>query len=290
LAEKTAATGLSEVIALLSKDKVYLHAEPFLSNGDIAEIRVRRYYHLDAWGSGDVDEGVARVLGSGSLPSLARYAISVIFNKEGAGRLRSIALEHRGSPVAILIDGEVILTFGAVAPSSDDDSIQLSYQGVTKELGERLDRLLSRGCFTPGPDCTGALINRESGKPAVRIELRLAEGSPARSLTEAVVECSRERIYLRPELLATNEDIASAQAVSSRIAGLFDVNLTFNEECAQRLAKATGAAKRGRLAILINGKVIMAPTFGSPISSKAILSGFVSMETAEKIASAARKR
>jgi preprotein translocase subunit SecD len=167
---------------------------------------------------------------------------------------------------------------------------RLSYQGVTTGVGEELDRLLSRGCLTPGPDCTGALINRESGKTAVRIELRLAEDSPARGLTEVVVECSRERIYLHPALLATNEDIANAQAISSRIAGLFDVNLTFTEECALRLARATAAAKRGRLAILINGKVVIAPTFGSPISSKAILSGFASMETAERMAGAARKR
>ena len=290
LAEKNAATGLPEVIALLSNDKVYLHAEPVLSNSDMAEIRIRRYYHLDAWGSGDVDEGMARVLGSGSLPSLARYAISVIFSKEGARRLRSIALEHRGSPIAILVDGEVILTFGAVAPSNDDDSVQLSYRDVTRELGERLDRLLSRGCLGPGSDCMAALINRESGKSAVRIELRLAEDSPASGLAEAAVECGRDRIYLRPELLATNEGIANAQAIMSRIAGLFEVDLTFTEECAQRLASATAEAKRGRLAILINGKVLIAPVFISPISSKAILSGFANRETAEKMAGALKRR
>lgn len=290
LAEKKAASGLPEVIALLSKDKVYLHAEPLLSNSDIAEIRIRRYYHLDAWGSGEVDEGVARVLGSGSLPSLARYAISVIFSKEGARRLRSIALEHRGSIAAILVDGELILTFGAVAPSNDDDGVKLSYRGVTRELGERLDRLLSRGCLTHGPDCMAALINHESGKSAVRIELRLAEDSPASGLAEAAVECGLERIYLHPELLATNEGIANARAIMSRIAGLFDVDLTFTEECAQRLARATADTKRGRLAILINGKVLIAPVFISPISSKAILSGFANRETAEKLASALKSR
>jgi preprotein translocase subunit SecD len=283
-------TGLPQVVALLSKEKVYLHAEPVLSNSDIAEIRIRRYYHLDEWDSGDVDEGLARVLGSGTLPSLARYAIRIIFSKEGAQRLRSIALEHRGSPVAILVDGEVILTFGAVAPSNDDDSVQVSYRDVTRELGERLDRLLSRGCLTPGADCRAALIIRESGKSAVRIELRLAEDSPASGLAEAAVECSRERIYLRPELLATNEGIANAQVIMSRIAGLFEVDLTFTEACAQRLARATADAKRGRLAILMNGKVVIAPVFTSPISSEAILSGFANRETAERMAGALKRR
>jgi preprotein translocase subunit SecD len=76
----------------------------------------------------------------------------------------------------------------------------------------------------------------------------------------------------------------------SRIAGLFDVDLTFTEECAQRLARATGDAKRGRLGILINGKVLIAPVFISPISSKAVLSGIANRETAEKMAGALKRR
>ena len=290
LAQKGASTGLTEVTALLSSETVYLRKEAVLSNGDIVEIRIRRYYHLDAWRSGDVDEEVAKVLSQGPLPSLARYEINVIFTKEGALRLADISLEHRGSPVAILVDGEPILTFGAMAPSNDDYSVQLSYKGVTRELGEQLDRLLSRGCLTPGPDCKAKLINRESGKSAARIELRLAEDSPAPGLTESIIECSRERIYLRPEVLATNEDIANAEVSSSRIAGFFDVNLTFTDRGAQLLARATAAAKRGRLAISINGKIIIAPTFGSPISNKAIVSGFANMETAGKLAAATRRR
>jgi preprotein translocase subunit SecD len=287
LAEKTAATGLTEVTALLAKEKVYLRREAVLSNSDIVGIYIRRYYQLDEWPSGDLDEGMARLVSHGSLPSLAKYAISVVFSKEGARRLTSLSLEHRGRPIAILIDGEVILTFISMAPSNVDDSVQLSYEGVTRELGERLVGLLSRGCLSP--DCRAALINRESRKPAVRIELRLAEGSPAKGLTEATVECSGERIFLRPEVLATNEDIKNAQTIRSRLTGLFDVDLTFTEEGAQRLARSTAEVMNVRIAILINGKVISTPVVRGPISSEVILSGF-STEAAEQMAGAMRRR
>ena len=291
LAEKTAAAGLTEVTTPLSKGRIHLHKEAVFSNSDIFEIRTRRYYHIASWGSGDVEESLAMTLSQGALPSPSRYEVTVTFTDEAAHRLTEISQEHRGSPIAILVDGEVCLTESALTPSGGYNSMEFSYRGITKEQGERLAQFLDRSCLSTKDDCAVALAIRESGKSNVRLEFRLAEYYPGEGLREVAFECRRQKIYLYSEVLITNEDIANVQAVSSPIAGRYDVELTFTKAGAERLAKATANTKGKDLAILLNGKVIIAARLMDPLSDKALLSGFANTrDAAEKVAGALMKR
>lgn len=86
LAEDKPAPGLREARVSGSGRSVYLHDEVIVNNGDIAAARV--------------------VLGSG--PS--QYSISVEFNASGTEKIRAATGSHIGKPVAILLDGQVVMT------------------------------------------------------------------------------------------------------------------------------------------------------------------------------------
>lgn len=102
LAENNPAPGLREAKVSGSDRSVYLRDEVIVNNGDIAAARV--------------------VPGDG--PS--QYSIGVEFNASGAGKIRAATGNHIGKPVAILLDGQVVMTpvvrvpIGASAVISDN--------------------------------------------------------------------------------------------------------------------------------------------------------------------------
>jgi preprotein translocase subunit SecD len=85
LAEDRPAPGLREAKVSGSNRSVYLHDEVIVTNSDIAQARV--------------------VQGSG--PS--QYGVSVEFNASGAEKMRRATRNHIGRPVAILLDGQVVV-------------------------------------------------------------------------------------------------------------------------------------------------------------------------------------
>lgn len=116
---------------------------------------------------------------------------------------------------------------------------------------------------------------------AVRFEVRLAEDSPAPGLREVVVSAGR-RIYLGEEAVVTNSDIASARLVEGRT---FSVAITFTAEGAAKISRARGGHVGKPLAILIDGKVVMAPVVRAAITTSAVISGDFTRAEAERIVS-----
>jgi len=86
LAEDKPAPGLREAKVSGSDRSVYLHDEVIVNNGDIAAARV--------------------VPGGGR----SQYSIGVEFNASGAEKIRAATGNHIGKPVAILLDGQVVMT------------------------------------------------------------------------------------------------------------------------------------------------------------------------------------
>jgi len=84
LAEDQPAPGLREVKVAGSGRAVYLHGEIVVTNSDIAAARLV--------------EGVP-----------GQYSIGVEFNPSGAGKMRAATGSHIGKPVAILLDGQVVM-------------------------------------------------------------------------------------------------------------------------------------------------------------------------------------
>jgi preprotein translocase subunit SecD len=85
LAEDKPATGLREVKLSGTDGSIYIHDEVIVTNSDIA---------------------VARVVLS-VRPS--EYNVAIDFNSSGAEKMRAATASHIGKPVAILLDGLVVM-------------------------------------------------------------------------------------------------------------------------------------------------------------------------------------
>jgi preprotein translocase subunit SecD len=125
----------------------------------------------------------------------------------------------------------------------------------------------------------GALASPDE-KPAVKIEFRRAEREPAQGLQEATIEGTTAKIYLHKGPGVTNEDIAEARAVTE---GGPRVELTLTGAGKEKMAKLTTGHQGKPLAVLVDGKVIAAPTVRDPITDNAMLSVRTN-EEAERIA------
>ena len=85
LAEDRPAVGLTEAKDADSGRRVYLHGDVIVSNADIVATRV--------------------VAGGDSM----HYSVGVEFNASGTEKMRAATREHVGRPIAILLDGQVVL-------------------------------------------------------------------------------------------------------------------------------------------------------------------------------------
>jgi hypothetical protein len=125
--------------------------------------------------------------------------------------------------------------------------------------------------------------DRGAVQAAVRFEVRLAEERPVPGLIVARVTNSGRTIYLHPELVVTNDDIAQSW-VTQDGADSFGVSVQFLEAGAQRMRQATAAHVGRPVAILIDGEVVAAPVVRSAIGNAAMISGDFSRAEAERIA------
>jgi bla regulator protein BlaR1 len=114
------------------------------------------------------------------------------------------------------------------------------------------------------------------------LEVRLAEEQAAAGLVEAVVQGSDRRVYLRPGPLVTGTDVASAHVAN--VGGMYSINVTFSTAASNRLAEATKIHLGRPLAILLDGRVIAAPTLRSMIRGSAVINGDFTRAEAERIA------
>jgi preprotein translocase subunit SecD len=82
LAETEPATGLVAATVLNSDGKIYLHAEPVITNNDVIQARV-------------VEEK-------------GRFSIAITLTPGGAARMATATSMHVGKPLAIIVNGDVI--------------------------------------------------------------------------------------------------------------------------------------------------------------------------------------
>lgn len=84
LAEDKPGPGLQEAKVSGTNRSIYLHEQVIVTNGDISAARV---IHV----------------GNG-------YAVGIEFNKAGAKKIHEATAKHIGKPVAVLLDGQVVMT------------------------------------------------------------------------------------------------------------------------------------------------------------------------------------
>src|SRR5690348_4531406 len=116
MAESNPAPGLQKAKVSDSSRYVYLHNEVIVSNNDIAAVEV-----VEAGG-----------------PS--QYGISVKLNGAGADKLRQATEAHIGKPLAILLDGQVVMA--PVVRSSVGGSAMLTGHYTKAEAQNIADRII----------------------------------------------------------------------------------------------------------------------------------------------------
>lgn len=118
---------------------------------------------------------------------------------------------------------------------------------------------------------------------AVRFEVKLAEERPAAGLREAKVSGTNRTVYLQPEPIVTNSDVASARIVQVDHSLRYNVGVEFNSSGAQKIREATASHIGKSVAILLDGQVVMTAKIREPIVESAVISGDISKAEAERI-------
>jgi preprotein translocase subunit SecD len=116
---------------------------------------------------------------------------------------------------------------------------------------------------------------------AVRFEVRLAEEQPVPGLIVAQIGNSDRLIYLHPEIIVNNDDIAESSVVDQGAA--VAIALKFEPAGAERMRQATQGHVGRPMAILIDGRVVMAPTLRGPVSDSAMITGVYTRAQAERV-------
>jgi preprotein translocase subunit SecD len=93
----------------------------------------------------------------------------------------------------------------------------------------------------------------------VSIELRLAEGSPGPQLMPAAVYGQGRTVYLHPETLLSNRQIARVEATKTRVNRGVVLSVWLTKAGAERMADVTAHHIGDSLAILINAVVVSVP-------------------------------
>ena len=127
--------------------------------------------------------------------------------------------------------------------------------------------------------------NGSLAQAAVRFEVRLAEDQPGPGLRAARVGNSNRTVYLHPEIVVTNTDIAFSNAIpGSTPSQQFWIDVRLNAAGAAKMRQATTKHLGRPIAILIDGDVVTAPTLKSPIGAAAVISGDYTQADAQRIA------
>ena len=142
--------------------------------------------------------------------------------------------------------------------------------------------LLSVMCALPLLGCRDATIRRSSSDPIATLEFRLEADSPAPSGAVPFTDPTGRPILLRPDVVIRNVDISSVVVEESQ--GHFSVGLRFIPSAASRLQRETAANVGRRMAVLLDGKVLVAPVIRSAVAAEARIDAGFTQEEAYRIA------
>jgi hypothetical protein len=125
---------------------------------------------------------------------------------------------------------------------------------------------------------------------AVHFEVRLAETSPAAGLREVAIPGENRSIYLHSEAVVTNSDIARTAVIPGNTSSTFFVDISFTPDGGRKMQIATEGHLGRPVAIMIDDKVVAAPTVRSVIGDAAVINGSFTRAEAERIANGIDKR
>ena len=161
-----------------------------------------------------------------------------------------------------------------------------------RPIGARLKLAAALAIVVMGITAVGYQIWMHGTTPllaAVRFEVRLVEDQPIPGLIVARLGDSGRVIYLHPEIVVSNDDIAQSW-VSEDGPNQFGITVQLLPSGAERMRQATATHLGRPVAILIDGNVVMVPVVRAPIGDSAVISGNFTRAEAERIADGMRLR
>ena len=123
---------------------------------------------------------------------------------------------------------------------------------------------------------------------AIQFEARIAENRAAPGLTEAKVSGTDRSVYLHPEIIVTNGEIASATVIQASSPSQYWVAIQFSASGAEKMRSATKSNIGKSLAILLDGQVTITPVLRSPIEGSARITGNFTKAQAQRIVNGIR--
>ena len=120
-----------------------------------------------------------------------------------------------------------------------------------------------------------------NAQAAVQFEARLAEQKPSPGLKE-VKGFDGEKLYLHNEVILTNSDIAEAKVVPQPGGAKYEILITFTPAAARKIYAFTEKNIGKRMAVLIDGEVVIAPYINEATGEAAKIDAFTK-EEAERI-------
>ena len=130
--------------------------------------------------------------------------------------------------------------------------------------------------------CRDSSIRRAPGDPVALLEFRVEAASANLPGVASFPDPGGHPILLRPEVVIRNADISSVEVEQSK--GHFSVGLRFIPSAAARLERETASNLGRRMAVLIDGKIVVAPLIRSAISSQARIDAHFTRDEAFRIA------
>jgi preprotein translocase subunit SecD len=127
--------------------------------------------------------------------------------------------------------------------------------------------------------------------PPTRVEFRRAEWQATPGFTQRKVERENQSVFVHDEadfaVTATDIDKVNIEPDERKLPSVI---IVFSQEGADRMGRLTGSQVGKPLAILVDGKLVSAPTIRSRITRVALISGRFTQEEAERIAGGLRPR
>jgi len=199
-------------------------------------------------------------------------AIEVEFTKAGAKRMAEMTSKHARHLGAFGDTGEPtwttnlpdVVSSGAIITGnfSNDEALQ-----IAARIAGRDESKVSKV---------------SAGSP---IEFRVAytpEMSPGGARV-VDIPFKNKRLYLDTTAKLTSEIVSTVKAAADEATNKPIILIEFTKDGAAKMIEFTKRHLGKKLAILVDGKVISAPTMQSPISSMAVITGNFSKEEAERI-------
>ena len=130
--------------------------------------------------------------------------------------------------------------------------------------------------------CRESSIRRSPGDPTAVLEFRIETSSQLTPAAVSFPDPSGKPILLQPNAVLRNSDIQSVVVEESH--GRFTVGLRLVPSAAERLSRETTGNVGRRMAVLIDGKVVVAPVIAGAIASQARIDAGFSREEAYRVA------